>query len=302
MAKNKCRTPEIQKYSNEVRTSYDSLYNQIQSDPHKALQTVQNMELKVNTAIVSLKYIDAVLTSLYDATGDQQLNPIIDQVENDINMANKVNALLVELEADIKDGNNPTGKLNQLKTFIDQIDNGINTRVSNRANINQKINETSSTLSVANSKWPLIRSEIPIAATKLNSINEADLDKLIAFSNMDQGNVQNYFKNPVTLHKQHMYPINNYGSALAPFYISISLWIGCIIAVAMIVMRVKSKKKYHSSSVDLGRMGIFLIISMLQALLVAIGALYLNIQITSALLFTLTTLYISICAMLIVYS
>jgi len=119
---------------------------------------------------------------------------------------------------------------------------------------------------------------------------------------MDQGNVQNYFKNPVTLHKQHMYPINNYGSALAPFYISISLWIGCIIAVAMIVMRVKSKKKYHSSSVDLGRMGIFLIISMLQALLVAIGALYLNIQITSALLFTLTTLYISICAMLIVYS
>jgi len=128
MAKNKCRTPEIQKYSNEVRTSYDSLYNQIQSDPHKALQTVQNMELKVNTAIVSLKYIDAVLTSLYDATGDQQLKPIIDQVENDINMANKVNALLVELEADIKDGNNPTGKLNQLKTFIDQIDNGINTR------------------------------------------------------------------------------------------------------------------------------------------------------------------------------
>jgi putative membrane protein len=71
MAKNKCRTPEIQKYSNEVRTSYDSLYNQIQFDPHKALQTVQNMELKVNTAIVSLKYIDAVLTLIIKEKSDK---------------------------------------------------------------------------------------------------------------------------------------------------------------------------------------------------------------------------------------
>ena len=49
-------------------------------------------------------------------------------------------------------------------------------------------------------------------------------------------------------------------------------------------------------------MGIFLIISILQALLVAFGALYLHVQISSALLFILTTLYIGICAMIIVYS
>ena len=119
---------------------------------------------------------------------------------------------------------------------------------------------------------------------------------------MNQDDVQNYFETPVVLEKEHMYPIKNYGSALAPFYIAISLWIGCIIAVAMIKMRVKTKKIYHSTSVYLGRMGIFLIISVMQALMVALGALYLNIQVTSALLFTLTTLYISICAMIIVYS
>ena len=75
------------------------------------------MELKVNTAIVSLKYIDAILTSLYDATGDEQLKPIIVQVENDIGMANKVLAVLKEIEVDIKDGTNPTGKLNELKNI-----------------------------------------------------------------------------------------------------------------------------------------------------------------------------------------
>ncbi len=294
--------PEIQKYSNEVRNSYDSLYNQIESDPKGALTKVQDMELKVNTAIVSLKYIDAILTSLYDATGDEQLKPIIAEVENDIGMANKVLAVLKEIEADIKDGTNPTGKLNELKTLIDQLDDGVNSLVSNKDNINQKINEASSKLSLANSKWPLIKSEIPVAAAKLNSISVDDLDKLIAFSDMDQGDVQNYFKTPVTLEKQHMYPIANYGSALAPFYISISLWIGCIIAVAMITMRVKTRKIYNAASVYIGRMGLFLIISILQALLVSIGALLLHIQVTSALLFTLTTVYIGVCAMIIVYS
>jgi putative membrane protein len=294
--------PEVQKYSNEVRTSYDTLYNQIESNPHQALKTVQNMELQTNTAIVSLKYVDAVLTSLYDTTGDEQLKTTINQVENDITMANQVNALLKEIETDINNGNNPKGKLSQLKTLIDQMDDGVNILVSNKASINQEINDASSKLSVVNSKWPLIRSEIPIAAAKLNSINESDLDKLIAFSSMDQNDVQNYFKTPVTLDKQHMYPINNYGSALAPFYISISLWIGCIIAVAMIAMRVRSVKKYSSESVYLGRMGIFIIISLLQALFVSIGALYLHVQMTSALLFVFTTLFIGLCAMLVVYS
>ena len=294
--------PEIQKYSNEIRQSYDTLYNQVTSDPKKALATVQDMELKTSTAIVSLKYVDAILTSLYDATGDEQLKPIIDRVETDIGIANKVLTLLKAVESDIKDGNNPSGKLSELKALIDQLDDGVNTLANNRESINQKIADASAKLSLANSKWPLIRSEIPIAAAKLNSINEDDLDKLIAFSDMNQDDVQNYFETPVVLEKEHMYPIKNYGSALAPFYIAISLWIGCIIAVAMIKMRVKTKKIYHSTSVYLGRMGIFLIISVMQALFVALGALYLNIQVTSALLFTLTTLYISICAMIIVYS
>lgn len=294
--------PEVQKVSNQVRQSYDALYSEVTSNPQKALNTVHDMELQVNTSIVTLKYIDAILTSLYDATGDEQLKPIIDRVKNDINKSQQVLTILKGVEADIKDGKNPTGKMSQLKSAIDEMDNDINLLANDRDGISQKINEASAKLSIVNSKWPTIRAEIPIAASKLNSISEDDLNDLIAFSNMDQGDVQNYFESPVKLEKTHMYPINNYGSSLAPFYISISLWIGCIIAVAMITMRVRSTKKYGTTSVYLGRMGLFLLISIFQALLVALGAIYLNIQLTSALLFTFTTLYISVCAMLIVYS
>jgi len=49
-------------------------------------------------------------------------------------------------------------------------------------------------------------------------------------------------------------------------------------------------------------MGIFLIIAILQALVVGVATLFLDVQISSKILFILTTLYISLCSMVIIYS
>lgn len=149
---------------------------QIKFNPIKALTKVQNMELQVNTLITTLKYVDAVLTSLYDATGDAQLKQIIDQIETDINDSTNVLVILQQIEADIKSGTSPAGELTKLKTSIDTMDNAINMLVNNEGNINQQINEVSSKLSLVNFQWPTIKATIPIAAAKLNSINESDID------------------------------------------------------------------------------------------------------------------------------
>ncbi len=293
--------PEIQEYSNYARSNYDSLYNQILSDPQKSLAKVQDIESQVSTTITGLKYVDAILTSLYNATGDAQLKPVITQIETDINYANQVLAVLKNVENDVKDGKNPGGKLTELKSLIDQLDDGVNTLVANKASINQKINKAAATLNMVNSKWPAIKSAIPIAAAKLNSINEADIDKLIAFSDTDQDDVKNYFGSPVELEEESMYPVNNYGSSLAPFYIALSLWIGCLIAAAIVTVRVKSNK-YGARAAYLGRMNLFLIIGISQSLLIALSSLLLNVQNTSSALLTLTILIIGMCFMIILYS
>lgn len=294
--------PEVQEKSHTVKNSYDSLYTQIKNDPQKALETVQSMETNLNNILSTLKYTDAYLITLYNATGDPKLQPIIAQVEDNIGKVNKTLTILKKLEEAIKDSNNPSGMLAELKTSIDKMDDAINLLANNRDAINQKIITASSKLDLVNTKWPTIRSAIQTASLKLNSISEADLDSMIEFSNMNQDDVKNYFESPVELNKKHVYNVDNYGSALSPFYISVSLWIGCIIAVAMITMRVKTRKKYSAETIYLGRMGLFLIISIMQALVVAVGALMLGIQVSSALLFTLTTLYIGLCLMVVIYS
>lgn len=293
--------PQIQSDSNKIRETYDTLYNYISNDPAKALQTVQEMELRTANLITSLQYVDAILTTLYDATGDQQLKIIINQVEDDINKANKVLTILKAIESDLKNGNT-SSKLTELKSAIDDMDDAINTLANNREKISQTIDEGSAKLGLVNSQWPEYKSAIQVATARINSINEDDINKLITFSDMDQNDVENYFESPVELEKKHLYKVDNYGSALSPFYIPISLWIGGIIAVAMMKMRIKSNKKYDSPTVYLGRMGIFLIISILQALFVAVGSLLLGIQVSSPILFTMTTLYIGICSMIIIYS
>ena len=293
--------PEIQKYSNYARKNYDSIYHQILSDPQKSLSKVQSMESEVNTTITGLEYVDVILTSLYNATGDPELKPVIAQVEDNINKANQVLFVLKDVETAIKDGKNPKGKLAELKSLIDQMDDGVNTLAANKASINQKINNAAATLTLVNSKWPAIKSAIPIAAAKLNSIDEDDIDKLITLSDTDQDDVQNYFESPVELDKESMYPVNNYGSALAPFYIALSLWIGCLISVAIVAVRLKSNK-YGARAAYFGRLNLFFMIGMFQALLIALSALFLNVQNSSAALLTVTILMIGACFMVILYS
>ncbi|UTB32153.1 MAG: YhgE/Pip domain-containing protein [Methanobacterium sp. ERen5] len=294
--------PEVQTNSNKVRSLYDNLYNEVASNPQKAKTTITNMESQLNDALVLLKFVDDVLQSLYDVTGDKNLLPIIQQVETDINYVNNTLTILKQVAADLNNGTSPTGDLTKLKKAIDTMDDAVNLLANNRANIGNQINTAASQLSVVNSKWPAIKSEIPVATAKINSISEADINNLIAFSDKNQTAVQNYFKSPVVLDQDNMYPIANYGSALAPFYIPISLWIGSLISVAMISMRVKSRKKYNAESIYIGRMGLFLIIGFFQAFLAGIGSILLGVQMTSSLLFLLTTVFIGICTMIIVYS
>jgi putative membrane protein len=214
--------PEIQSASNKIRTNYDKLYDYIEENPEKALNTVQQMEIQTTNLVTLLKYVNSILTTLYDVTGDQDLKPIINKVEDGINKANTVLTVLKEVESDLESGKS-TNKLSELKTAIDNMDDTVNTLVDDKDKINQVINEASGELGLADSVWPEYKSAIQLAAARLNAIDEGDIDKLIAFANMDPEDVQDYFSSPVELEKEDMYPVDNYGSALSPFYIPISL-------------------------------------------------------------------------------
>src|SRR5690606_2345268 len=132
----------------------------------------------------SLKYLKAVLSSLYSATGDPQLKTAINQIDTNIQKASEVLGILQAIESDLKT-KKTSNRLVQLKASLDRMDSAINMLMANEDRIDSSMREASAKLGIANSKWPVIRSAIQEANQKLNSISEDDIDSLIRLADTD---------------------------------------------------------------------------------------------------------------------
>ncbi|MDE7310657.1 MAG: YhgE/Pip domain-containing protein [Eubacterium sp.] len=112
----------------------------------------------------------------------------------------------------------------------------------------------------------------------INGISEAQLAQKVL--NFVQGNAQGYgafFAEPVTMETEAIYPVDNYGSGVAPFYTTLALWVGGVVLVSMI------KVKAHTDGIEepkayelfLGRYLLFFVLALIQAAITVWGNFYL---------------------------
>ena len=82
---------------------------------------------------------------------------------------------------------------------------------------------------------------------------------------------------PVAITTEDLYPITNYGSAMSPFYSVLSIWVGALILVAIIHVKVHPFDGIKVNSVEafFGRYITFFLIGQAQALLITLGDLFL---------------------------
>ena len=86
-----------------------------------------------------------------------------------------------------------------------------------------------------------------------------------------------FFSSPVEVTTETIYPVENYGSAMTPFYSTLAIWVGCVVAGAIIkpeaeaehLPRLKERHLYW------GRFLTFLLISQIQAAIIVAGDIYL---------------------------
>lgn len=81
---------------------------------------------------------------------------------------------------------------------------------------------------------------------------------------------------PVAITTEDLYPITNYGSAMSPFYSVLSIWVGALILVAIIHVKVHPFDGIKVNSVEafFGRYITFFLIGQAQALLITLGDLF----------------------------
>lgn len=143
----------------------------------------------------------------------------------------------------------------------------------------------------------------------INNVEKAgESEKLQVLVNALSGDPEVYgkfFSTPVDVVTEAVYPIENYGSAVAPFYSTLAFWVGALILTAIIKVT-PDKNKYPNASqrqLYFGRYALYWILGQLQSIIIVSGdILLLHVQCIHPGLFFLAGSFIATTFTLLIYS
>lgn len=172
-------------------------------------------------------------------------------------------------------------KLEQAAKFVEEelptLEEEVTTTVEG---LNEKMPKVASLLStvttIIQEDWPSLRRGIQRGAIFIREGKDAiDVKEVIRLLKSDVQSESDFMANPIEIDQVDVYPVPNNGSASAPFYTALCLWVGAVlfssIASTEFHLGPEEKKRYTKREQFTARMGTFLVVSFFQALIVSLG-------------------------------
>lgn len=323
----------------EQVSSGESLYDTYITSLNHMRESVEQLPDSDSAKQALLEDIDREITLLEAAKGDsqklaQQLKDASTQVTQDTAAAERSREEILNRITSAKQSisNVRDDYATNVKPKIDALASTVSTLISQTDSMITQLSGTTDSLndvtSSVGTNIASIRSTLDGIATKLNS-SATTLNTLITAMNSSDNGAENsnelkslttsnastlstLISAPVALHRVAVYPIANYGSAMAPFYTILSIWVGAIILCAMLKVTISDREKAHVLGLGdtlpriagpsgpgnasrwglrldheyFGRYAIFALLALLQGTLVCLGDMYfLGVQANHALQF-----------------
>lgn len=177
--------------------------------------------------------------------------------------------------------------------------------------VDEKLPDVEKALNAAvdliNNDWPNIKTGIHKAANAIRKgESEVDLGEIIKLLKLDATKEADFFKQPVELQTNDIYPIANNGSASTPFYTALCLWVGALllssVATTEYHLEKKDKERFTQRETFVARMLTFLTMAIAQSLIVTLGNMFLlGVDVHNPLYSVLFALLVGLAFMMIVY-
>ncbi len=287
-----------------------SLLSKINSSLSKPISEVTSLVTRLNNISKSLKSVSTALVKVssvdYDKTAYNsatKLRKISSSLKTSANnysenvepaLTSAVDSLVITL-GDLSDMlDNFQEKSPEIGTFASTLKECAETGDNLVVSMNKVLKNTDKKLkNLLNVIDNIQDSEIVNAAVNLTTKNGGDLGEFLAC--------------PVEVKTDKVYGIENYGSAMAPFYSTLAIWVGAMFLVALVKTNVKKKKeispliKPHEEY--FGRALLFVGFAIIQSLIICLGDLYfLKIQCYHPLKFLFAGVLASVVYSLFIYS
>ena len=116
-------------------------------------------------------------------------------------------------------------------------------------------------------------------STDLNAIKNSRLyQNFLSTTGIKPEQVAEFMESPVEVETEKIYPVANYGSALAPFYSNLAIWVGGIVLIAIFKLEVdedENIKNLTPTQAYFGRWLLYISVGLLQGFVVCLGDLLL---------------------------
>lgn len=127
-------------------------------------------------------------------------------------------------------------------------------------------------------------------------------DSLSGITGINETLLGDYFYSPIKLDRHEIFPVPNYGSQIAPFYLVLSMWVGALITCAMLKPGTSEGTKYTPLEMYFGKLALFLVMSIFQGCVTIIGSFILGIYVAEPLIFIVSAILVSGVFMVLMYS
>ena len=244
------------------------------------LPALDTLSARLESSTQRVQRVITLLTNLKNGAAQSEVNKIkteVSALSKEINgfrsdYAANVEPVVTKSLADVMD----------MLTLMSGLMSDLNTELPNMKAIAKSIGDSVESggdlVAGMNQLLSGIQKQLKSLSGRINGLKDNEL--VNTFLNVSDKNAEQlgaFIACPVEVETQKVYGIENYGSAMAPFYSTLALWVGAMILIAVVKTEVKKKKeigevKAHQSY--FGRMLTFLLFSVTQALIICVGDLY----------------------------
>lgn len=276
----------------EVSNLIASLQN-LQSKLESVQDKIQTLQNDISSTREDLSI---TLSSLSESFADINNNIISVIQQYNSNIKEELNNMFNNLIATIDDANY---LINQSKGLVSEIDEFINTASEGSeltAEMTKKLSE----------RLNEFKEHIDLLSEKLKLVDNNDLINIVSILQSNPNFMGEFISAPFDIVDEAIYEIPNYGSAMAPVYTVLSLWVGGLMLTAILKTEVtdfEGSDKLTLRQKYFGKMITFVFLALIQGLIVSVGnKLILNIYTVNTTLMILFALATSFTFSIIIYT
>lgn len=288
----------LQSVNNILHSSAISNFiNKMQNIRDQLVQNKLNLDALITTLSNGNKISSDAVESLIQGI-DKTSQLIDDSISNfDSAISPAINSLV----------NNTTNMANNSLTLLENAKNSIPLINSLLKDANIGTDLGAEQIKNIKDKFPKTEETIHSNVEKFKSLsNDEKFSELTGFLQKNTKDVSDFLANPIEPVQNRVFPIPNYGSAMAPFYSTLAIWVGGFTLLSILSVHVEpldDVKNLGTTKMFFGRFLTLATLSLLQAIIIILGNLFfIKTYSVSPVILLIFSMYVSIIFIMIIYT